>query len=163
LPGCSGSPAADASAAMAKPVVRAQELAAEFLGPPTLTQAASSLRTALAGIGEEPRRLQHMGTAAERLVAIDRDRLPDLVSDLKTMPGRELDRLGRLDPAPLTDELDPQRFGHNLNRAADRMPRLLWLDRRPMEEHDDDRHRTDPDDLHPETSLWRRVLRRLGM
>lgn len=162
--GCAGSPAADATAATAKPVNKARELAHQVLGPPTLQRAVDSLRKAVAGIGVEAGRLADVQPAASQLAAIDRDRMPALVRDLRAVPGRELDRLpDALELEPLTGELDPHRFGRDLRATTEQMPRLLWLERQPMEEHDDSRHRTDPDDVHPEASLWRRILRRLGM
>lgn len=57
----------------------------------------------------------------------------------------------------------PQQVTSQLTESLAGLPWVLGADRRPLAEIDDLRHRTDPDDDHPEADLIERLRRRLRL
>lgn len=57
----------------------------------------------------------------------------------------------------------PDRWLRRFRSAIEGLPRLFWLDHRPLGEPSDPEHRTDPHDARPEVPWWQRVARRLGL
>lgn len=66
-------------------------------------------------------------------------------------------------PVPGALRPDPAQWAAGLVDALAALPAVLRLEQRAMGEATDRRHRTDPNDERPETSLLRRLVRRLGL
>ncbi|MGE3173585.1 MAG: hypothetical protein AB7O97_13255 [Planctomycetota bacterium] len=139
----------------------AARLLGQWFGPSTLARdtgrAAARARQML---GSEMN-LGTMGARARQLVAAVPGRLVTARRDLGTLAGAEHRRLMTLRHSPAWAALDPVADVPDLRQAGERLPALLQLDRRALGESDDIRHRTDPDDDHPEAGWLDRILRRV--
>jgi hypothetical protein len=134
---------------------------------PDLTTATFAARTGrlaatLEHLASEPGRATRAAAMPGRLLGDELARGDDLV-DAATTIGGELGRgrdLGASAASVLDHLAGPAGDrGHHTTAAA----RLLGLDRPPLGEIDDRRHRTDPDDDGPEAGFWQRILRRLRL
>ncbi len=96
-------------------------------------------------LGSELRRASALPAAAAGLLHRETNRAGQLHHDARMMLWQVA--------APASDH------DHHVAAAA----QLLGIDEAPLGEIDDRRHRTDPDDDHPEASLWQRIARRLRL
>ena len=75
--------------------------------------------------------------------------------------GTEVARVGAIPKDPVWQRANPEVWAAKLRSSIDKTDEILWLHRRPLGEHDDYEHRTDPDDDSPEAGFIWRVLRRI--
>ncbi|MBL8730703.1 MAG: hypothetical protein JNM25_19955 [Planctomycetes bacterium] len=135
---------------------------------PDLTTAAFAARTrglaaALAGLLAEPARVRNAAPVGERLIGGELRRAGELPARAAGLLHGEADRAAVLphDAGGLLRQVAEPAGDRDHHLAA--TARLLGVDRRPLGEIDDQRHRTDPDDDRPEAGLWRRLVRRLRL
>ena len=159
---CHGGPTLDQPRSLAAPAHSGKRLFDQLLAPSALTRdpsrlsnRAKSMLTTELDLGSADERLGWMLQSAH-------GRLAGLEQSGRRLASAEFDRLRDLPRSAVFDLASPQSMGRRLRSGLRTLPTVLGLDRQPLAEPDDLRHRTDPDDDHPQASfiarIWRRVL-----
>lgn len=161
LAACGSASADRAAAELGAPVQSARDLLAGELDPQHVGRRLGNIGQRLRGLLGEPQRT----AVALRNAA---SALPD--EALRATHARDLalgwlgdtvTHLPRGVPEWLADEVSPASFGTAARSAVDRAAALLVPGHRPLGEHDDLQHRTDPGDDRPEAPWLDRILRRI--
>lgn len=159
--GCRGQPTTRSPRPLDAPVTALRRLHEEFTSTEAIAARLDSLR--------------------ERVPSFlpDGSEYHDIARTLGQIAGREAESLGRLPPHVarwLDDQtgslVDLQESSAvlvgmvtadvpDLRQSVAELPLVLHVEHRPLGEPDDLRHRTDPDDDHPEASFTARLLRRI--
>jgi len=112
-------------------------------------------------VATEAARAGRLTAVPGKIVAHDTKAFADMPHRFADMAGSELERRPHLrSVAPIGT---PDEFAARLASDLANLPAMLGLERRPMGEHDDREHRTNPDDNRPEKTFGERLLRRLGL
>ena len=116
--------------------------------------------TTLRALAAEPLRTARIAPTAGRILADEPGRLAEIAPRTKSIAADELARIpSAAHVATVLFPSPPARPAEDIRRVA---RRLLGTEAF-LGEIDDVRHRTDPDDDHPEKSLWQRLRRRLWL
>ena len=112
-------------------------------------------------VATEAARAGRLTAVPRKIVAHDAKAFADMPHQFSDIAGSELERRPHLrSVAPMGT---PDEVASRLAEDLANLPAILGLERRPMGEHDDREHRTDPDDDRPEKTFGQRLLRRLGL
>jgi hypothetical protein len=158
LAGCYSAPELDAPKG---PVHGLQRLLSPDLSTSSAAARARSARSALSTLAAEPARVAGITATAGALAGGAEARATSLPSSTAALAGAELARRPPADTLAGLVLRAPDEAARRIDEGLD--PSLLGVDRRPLGEIDDSRHRTDPGDLHPEATFWQRLRRRLRL
>lgn len=161
LAGCASSP--DPGPAR-DPLGKVTRLLAIDFSPQAATRRVGSFRRLLGVPLEETRRVPALvstAVAAPARAVRRADALPAALG--RAVAGGLARGVAFTRPSPVLLEAlpSPERFAATTARDLERLGFLLGLERRPLPEFDDRRHRTDPYDDRPEKTLWQRLSRRV--
>lgn len=146
------------------PLAKLEQLLAIDFSPAKFARRQQSFRRLVGIPNASARRLERFKNTALRLPRKVEARALDLPGKLERATRAEARRsVTMLDPSPLVRAFAPDldSVASTTARDLERLAFLLGLERRPMGEPDDRRHRTSPYDDRPERSLWYRLARRL--
>lgn len=143
------------------PVRSAARLFEEFLSPQAIAKDLQQMRDRSVQIASDEADFGDARATAGELTDRELRRPGEMVAGAKDLLAGEGDRLGRFPDAEGFAALDPRKDFTDLRSSVLDLPRTLGLDRRPLGEPDDRRHRTDPWDNHPEAGWSSRILRRI--
>ena len=109
----------------------------------------------------EAARAGRLTSVPAQVVEHDAKAFAGMPERMSGIAGSELERRPHLrSVAPMGS---PDEVASRLADDLANLPAILGLERRPLGEHDDREHRTDPHDDRPEKSFGERLLRRLGL
>lgn len=158
---CSGTPTRTAPRPLDAPVRSMSRMYEMFLSPAAIGRDVGEMRDRTRSLLANETDVRAPLDSAGNLLRTETNRLGDAPRSAGRLLGAESERLGDLRTSPGYQALDPRQDLADLGQSVRALPHTLQLDRRPMGESDDRRHRTDPDDDRPEASFGARLWRRL--
>ncbi len=161
LGSCVGSPTQQRPRPLDAPVRSAARLFDEFLSPQAVARDLQQMRDRSTQLAADEADFGDARATAGEIADRELRRPRAMVEGAENLLAGEGDRLARFPDAEGFAAIDPQKDFTDLRSSVLDLPRTLGLDRRPLGEPDDRRHRTDPWDNHPEAGWSSRILRRI--
>lgn len=158
---CVGSETQQRPRPLDAPVRSAARLFDEFLSPQAVARDLQQMRDRTTQIAADEADFGDARANAAELADRELRRPRAMVEGFEGLVAGEGDRLARFPDAEGFAAIDPRQDFTDLRSSVLDLPRTLGLDRRPLGEPDDRRHRTDPWDNHPEAGWSSRILRRI--